>query len=162
MLTETTTTATLEALADELDVIETRVNEFRSKAENSEGSELERAQLKREIDDLKTSLGRITRELDAARYKRIEECEARIATLADETLVTAFMSLLQPFEHEGCRYHIWGGISEPAAVTTRTVFLEIAQRWLPMDPVARAFEWLDSNGVPPIPGTVPSLKLIES
>jgi len=56
-------------------VIETRVNEFRSKPKDFEGSKFERAQLEREIDDLKTSFGRITRELDAARYKRIEERE---------------------------------------------------------------------------------------
>jgi hypothetical protein len=89
----------------------------------------------------------------------LEEVVATAAALPDETLVSAFVGLMAGFDDT----EMLGAATPQGRDTMRVLFMEIAARWLPLEAVARAFEWVTAEGdPPPLPGVTPRLRVVES
>jgi len=69
-------------------------------------------------------------DLSEARLQRAVEA------MDDETLIWTMLGLQSPTEWGA---PMFGGQTEQGATATRTVFMEIAQRWIPLETFAPAF-----------------------
>ena len=74
----------------------------------------------------------------------VERLTKTCSEMGDETLVFVMLGLLQP---SSGGHHATAGASESAAKVARTAFMEIAQRWIPLDVVAPAFREILSDEV---------------
>jgi hypothetical protein len=75
-------------------------------------------------------------DLETARMER------QVASLDDATLLDVMLGLLQPTGPEHGDSPMFGGQTPLGAMTTRVAFMEIAQRWIPLDVAAPAFKRL--------------------
>jgi len=70
----------------------------------------------------------------------LAKAEKTIAGLEDARLVEMMLAFLSPFDHpDGDRAPLFGGQTEGGGLYTRTMFMEIASRWIPADVLGPAF-----------------------
>jgi hypothetical protein len=74
----------------------------------------------------------------------VERLTQRAAEMDDETLVFVMLGLLQP---SMSGHPVTAGASEVAGKLGRVAFMEIAQRWIPLDVAAAAYSEIMSQEV---------------